>query len=88
LPKDSTGDAAQFLSRLAWRPLVVEELAQLGDMLESRSTLIATPLPGLEDCALALHASYGIREIFTSVTWLKTERRTPFFAEFSMFRVG
>jgi superfamily II DNA or RNA helicase/HKD family nuclease len=75
---EQTGDAAQFLSRLARHPLVVDELAELGGMLELRSTLLATPLPGLEDCALALHASYGIREILTAVGWLTAERRTPF----------
>ncbi len=47
-------------------------------MLSSRPLKPATPIPGLEDTPLSLHASYGIREILTAVGWLTAERRTPF----------
>jgi len=72
------GDAASFLQRLAKHPTVVAELAELGGLLEARSTLLPTPLPGLDDSGLILHARYGIREVLTAVGWLTAERRTPF----------
>ena len=52
--------------------------AELGGWLEATSHLPATPLPGLADTPLVLHASYGIREILTAVGWLTAERRSPF----------
>ncbi len=72
------GDTAAFLQRLAMHTPVAEELAALGGWLEAASPLPATPLPGLEDTPLVLHARYGIREILTAVGWLTAERRTPF----------
>ena len=75
---EQKGDAAAFLGRLALHTPVIEELAELGALLEAASYLPATPLPGLEDTPLVLHASYCIREILTAVGWLTADRRTPF----------
>ncbi|MBL0418920.1 DUF3427 domain-containing protein [Ramlibacter sp. AW1] len=75
---EQKGEAAAFLQRLAASFPVVEDLAELGSWLEASSQLPATPLPGLEDTPLVLHARYGIREILTAVGWLTAERRTPF----------
>ncbi|WP_119156419.1 DUF3427 domain-containing protein [Caldimonas tepidiphila] len=69
---------AEFLARLAAHPPVCEELAELAELLQARSTLAATPVPGLEDLPLCLHAAYGIREILTAVGWLRATRRAPF----------
>lgn len=75
---EQKGDPVAFLRRLAMHPPVVRELAELGAWLDEASPLQATPLPGLEDTPLVLHARYGIREILTAVGWLTAERRTPF----------
>jgi hypothetical protein len=47
-------------------------------MLQARSTLRATAVPGLEDTPLCLHAAYGAREVLTAVGWLTSTRRAPF----------
>lgn len=75
---EQKGDPTAFLQRLASHMPVAEELAELGGWLEAGSHLPSTPVPGLEDTPLVLHASYGIREILTAVGWLTAERRTPF----------
>lgn len=75
---EQKGDGAAFLQRLAAHRPAAEELAELGEWLEASSHVPATPLPGLEDSLLVLHARYGIREILTAVGWLTAERRTPF----------
>ena len=75
---EQRGTPESFLKRLASHPEVVEEFSQLGGLLRSRSTLVGTPLPGLEDLPLALHAGYAIREVLTAVGWLTAERRAPF----------
>jgi hypothetical protein len=76
--QEQTGGPASFLSRLAAHAPIAQELSQLAGWLEARSTLASTPLPGLADTPLALHARYGIREILTAVGWLTAERRIPF----------
>ncbi len=75
---EQKGDGAGFLRRLAAHRPAAEELAELGEWLESASHLTSTPLPGLEHSLMVLHARYGIREILTAVGWLTAERRTPF----------
>lgn len=75
---EQRGDASSFLQRLASHPPVAEELAELGGWLQAWSDLPVTPLPGLTDTPLVLHARYGIREVLTAVGWLTAERRTPF----------
>lgn len=75
---EQKGDTSSFLQRLASHSPVAEELAELGGWLEASSHLPVTPLPGLKDTPLVLHARYGIREILTAVGWLTAERRTPF----------
>ena len=73
-----TGTGEDFLQHLRLYPDFVSELAEIGEVLQARSTLSFKPIPGLEDVPLCLHAAYGIREILTAVGWLKAERRTPF----------
>lgn len=75
---DQTGDHQAFLTRLSAHPAICEELAELAGILQSRSSLPFTPVPGLEDTPLCLHAAYGIREILTAVGWLTASRRSPF----------
>lgn len=75
---EQKGDGSAFLKRLAGHETVIEEMAELGRWLEASGHLPATPLPGLEDTPLVLHARYGIREILTAVGWLTAERRVPF----------
>lgn len=73
-----TSGPQDLLQRLARHAPATTELAALGALLQTRSTLPATPLPGLEDTPLVLHAGYGIREVLTAVGWLTAERRAPF----------
>ena len=75
---EQVGDPAALLRRLAAHPPVVDELVELGTFLEAAGSLATTPLIGLDDTALVLHARYGIREILTAVGWLTAERRAPF----------
>lgn len=73
-----TGTGEDFLNRLLAHPDHRNELAELGEVLQARSTLHYQAIPGLEDVPLCLHGAYGIREILTAVGWLGPERRTPF----------
>lgn len=73
-----TGTGEDFLQRLQAHPDHRAELAELGEVLQARSSLRYQAIPGLEDTTLCLHAAYGIREILTTVGWLTPERRTPF----------
>ncbi len=73
-----TGGPQDLLQRLARHAPATTELAALGALLQTRSTLPAIPLPGLEDTPLVLHAGYGIREVLTAVGWLTAQRRAPF----------
>ncbi|MDD3354411.1 DUF3427 domain-containing protein [Zoogloea sp.] len=72
------GSGESFLERLRAQPEHLAELAELGEVLQSKSSLRQRAVPGLEDCPLCLHAAYGVREILTAVGWLNAERRTPF----------
>lgn len=72
------GSGERFLERLRAHPEHQAELAEIGEVLQSKSALPQRPVPGLEDCPLCLHAAYGVREILTAVGWLRAERRTPF----------
>lgn len=67
-----------FMYRLAQHPAIGEELHELADLLQARSTLGVERLPGMEDVPLCLHAAYGVREILTAVGWLTATRRAPF----------
>jgi len=69
---------SDFEARLARHPPIREELVELSGLLQARSDLLATPIPGLEDTPLCLHAAYGVREVLTAVGWLTAERRSPF----------
>ena len=72
------GTGSDFLQRLIAHPDHRTELAELGEVLQARSTLHYRPIPGLEDLPLCLHGAYGIREILTAIGWLTADRRTPF----------
>lgn len=67
-----------FLGRLQQHPPARAELRELAALLQTRSTLPDTPVPGLDDTPLRLHAAYGIREVLTAVGWLTAQRRVPF----------
>ncbi len=71
-----TGSA--FLARLMESPMSFQELGELAEVLSSRNVLPARSIPGMEDLPLCLHASYGVREILTAVSWLTDTRRSPF----------
>lgn len=68
----------EFLQRLSRHPSNCQELEELTAMLQARTSLNATPVPGLEDTPLCLHAAYSAREVLTSVGWLTATRRQPF----------
>lgn len=70
--------ADAFMQRLRRHPAIGSELVELSLLLQSRSTLGSTALPGLEDTPLRLHAAYGVREVLTAVGWLTASRRAPF----------
>ncbi|MEK8053134.1 DUF3427 domain-containing protein [Ideonella sp. DXS22W] len=72
------GDAAAFLARLAAHRPVTEELGELADVLQARSTVLHQPVSGLEDTPLCLHAAYQVREVLTAVGWLTATARAPF----------
>ncbi len=67
-----------FLRRLARHPDVRGEFVELATLMQTRSSLPDTALPGLEDTPLCLHASYSTREVLTAVGWLSAQRRAPF----------
>ncbi|MBI5269446.1 MAG: DUF3427 domain-containing protein [Burkholderiales bacterium] len=67
-----------FMERVQRHPAIAAELVELSALLQTRTTLVATPIPGLEDTPLCLHASYGVREVLTAVGWLTAARRAPF----------
>mgnify|MGYP000237467275 CR=1 FL=1 len=72
------GPGRAFVERLHRQPAIVDELQQLAALLQTRCTLPATPVPGLEDTPLVLHAGYRIREVLTAIGWLTADRRAPF----------
>ena len=72
------GSGEEFAERLMASPAQRLELGELAEVLETRTTLQARRIPGLEDIPLCLHGSYGIREILTAFGWLTAERRVPF----------
>jgi superfamily II DNA or RNA helicase len=74
---EQSGAYQAFIERLRNAPANRSELSELSALLQSSSTLPATPLPGLEDTPLCLHAAYGVREVLTAVGWL-TAKRSPF----------
>lgn len=73
-----SGSGERFLNRLRGSPDHCRELAEIGEVLQSRGLLPQRPIPGLEESPLCLHAAYGIREVLTAVGWLTADRRTPF----------
>ncbi|OYT89311.1 MAG: ATP-dependent helicase [Burkholderiales bacterium PBB6] len=70
-------DHQEFTRRIHDHPSIAAELAELTAMLQSRATLGASRIAGLEDTPLCLHAAYGIREILTAVGWWTSTRRVP-----------
>jgi hypothetical protein len=75
---EQTGSPQAFVERIQRHPVIAAELGELSALLQSRSTLAAKPVPGLEDTPLCLHAGYGVREVLTAVGWLTAQRRAPF----------
>lgn len=75
---EQVSDPQAFVQRLGRHPAILAEMGELAALLEARSTLPLTPVPGLEDTPLCLHAAYGVREVLTAVGWLTATRRSPF----------
>jgi superfamily II DNA or RNA helicase/HKD family nuclease len=75
--KQAAGPEA-FIQRVAHNPTVCAELVELSDLLQARTNLVDTPVPGLEETPLCLHSAYGAREVLTAVGWLTATRRVPF----------
>lgn len=67
-----------FVRTLETEPLILRELSELTDILESQSRVLREPIPGLEDIPLVLHGRYQIRELLTAVGWLDATRQLPF----------
>lgn len=67
-----------FIERIDRHSAIAAELVELSGLLQSRITLSAKAVPGLEDTPLCLHAAYGAREVLTAVGWLTAARRAPF----------
>jgi hypothetical protein len=72
---DHTGSPADFLKRLQSSPALLDELGQIGEVLESRTRLLYRPIPDASHVALCLHARYGRREILTAFGFNTAERR-------------
>lgn len=75
---EQAGGPEAFIERICQHPAIASELVELSSLLQARTTLAATPIPGLEDTPLCLHAGYGAREVLTAVGWLTATRRAPF----------
>jgi hypothetical protein len=73
--RDRIGAPSSFIARLQQNPAIQEELKQLAEVLEQHSSLSHTPLPGLEETPLLLHASYELREILTATGILTATAR-------------
>lgn len=67
-----------FEARLARHPEIGNELVELSNLLQARSNLLISRIPGLDNTPLCIHAGYSAREILTAVGWLTAERRAPF----------
>lgn len=67
-----------LLQQLEEHPNCRRELAELADVLEARSRVVARALPGAEDIPLQLHGAYEIREILTAWGVYDANRRFPF----------
>ncbi len=76
--RDRIGGPESFIARLRATHGIADELRELADVLESRSTLLGEPLPGLAWSQLTLHGQYQLREVLTAVGFLTAEAR-PFF---------
>jgi superfamily II DNA or RNA helicase/HKD family nuclease len=76
--RDRVGSPEEFTARVRDNSSVTQELLELADVLESRSTLADVPLPGLEQTLLTLHGNYELREILTAVDFLTSTKRPLF----------
>lgn len=76
--RERLGSPEDFIERLRVCPGIADELQELADVLESRSSLPEVRLPGLEWSLLTLHGHYELREILTAVGFLTSTKR-PFF---------
>jgi hypothetical protein len=75
---EQAADHEAFLGRLERHPMLATELGELSGVLQARTALGETAVPGLEDTPLCLHAAYGVREVLTAVGWMTASRRAPF----------
>lgn len=72
------GSGRDFLRRLKLNPHSLKELGELAQVLLVSAPARGTPIPGLEDVPLCLHAHYRLREILTAVGYLTAEKRPRF----------
>lgn len=75
---DRVGSGGDFLRRLQQNPHSLKELGELSQVLLVSAPARGTPIPGLEDVPLCLHAHYRISEILTAVGYLTAEKRPRF----------
>lgn len=75
---DRVGSGGDFLKRIEQNPRSLNELAELAQVLEVNALAGGTPIPGIEDVPLCLHAHYRISEILTAVGYLTAEKRPRF----------
>jgi superfamily II DNA or RNA helicase/HKD family nuclease len=75
---EQVADHLAFLERLERHPVIASELAELSGLLQARTAVSPSAVPGLDDTPLCLHAAYGVREVLTAVGWLTASRRSPF----------
>jgi hypothetical protein len=66
-----------FLEQVATAPPCAAELGQLADVLEARSRVRHSPVPGMADVPMQLHGSYRIREILAAIGYHTASRRGP-----------
>lgn len=75
---DRVGSGSDFLRRLQQNPHSLSELVELAQVLDANALARATPIPGMTDVPLCLHAHYRISEILTAVGYLAAEKRPRF----------
>lgn len=77
---EMTGSFVEFFGRIERHPPIKTELGELADVLQEKVNGVSTPVQGLEDAPLSLHASYSRREILTAVG-LHTSSARPSYRE-------
>ncbi|MFU8785315.1 DUF3427 domain-containing protein [Aliidiomarina sp.] len=69
---------ASVMKRLAALPEICNELVELADYLDARTSRVYVRLPGLSETALRLHSAYNIREILAAIGYYTETTASPF----------